>query len=89
MRRRATMRDTLGGDLATVPGHKARRRQGAAAVPPHQIVSPSLSQSELPVAVDLRICGVEFDASSGHAADRQGDVAPFLSPALHHPPGAA
>jgi hypothetical protein len=49
------MRDTLGGDLATVPGHKARRRQGAAAVPPHQIVSPSLSQSESPVAVDLRI----------------------------------
>jgi len=49
------MRDTLGGDLATVPGHKARRRQGTAAVPPHQIVSPSLSQSESPVAVDLRI----------------------------------
>ena len=48
-------RNTLGGDLATVPGHKARRRQGAAAVPPHQIVSPSLSQSESPVAVDLRI----------------------------------
>ena len=27
------MRDTLGGDLATVPGHKTRRRQGAAASP--------------------------------------------------------
>ena len=48
------MRDTLGADLGTVPGHKARRRQVAAVIPPHQIVSTSFSQSESPVAVDLR-----------------------------------
>ena len=47
------MRDTLGGDL---DGQATRRDvEGAAAVPPHQIVSPSLSQGESPVAVDLRI----------------------------------